>query len=159
MLKDKSMTYISLFSSAGVGCHGFQLEGYHCIATNEIIDRRVQVQRYNHKCELDSGYIVGDITSNEIKKQIYDEIDKWKEKGNDRVDVVIATPPCQGISVINHKKNSNEINRNSLVVESVEIVKRIHPRFFIFENVMALYLLVNMLERNLEKIILFLRVY
>lgn len=137
MLKDKSMTYISLFSSAGVGCHGFQLEGYHCIATNEIIDRRMQVQRYNHKCELDSGYIVGDITSNEIKQQIYDEIDKWKEKGNDRVDVVIATPPCQGISVINHKKNSNEINRNSLVVESVEIVKRIHPRFFVFENVMA----------------------
>lgn len=137
MLKNKSMTYISLFSSAGVGCHGFQLEGYHCIATNEIIDRRMQVQRYNHKCELDSGYIVGDITSNEIKQKIYDEIDKWKEKGNDRVDVVIATPPCQGISVINHKKNSNEINRNSLVVESVEIVKSIHPRFFVFENVMA----------------------
>ncbi len=39
MLKDKSMTYVTLFSSAGVGCHGFQMEGYHCIATNEIIAR------------------------------------------------------------------------------------------------------------------------
>jgi len=137
MLKDKSMTYVTLFSSAGVGCHGFQMEGYRCIATNEIIERRMQVQRCNHKCEYDSGYIVGDITSDVIKQRIYSEIRKWKHRGNDRVDVIIATPPCQGISVINHKKNDKEINRNSLVVESVEIIRQINPRFFIFENVMA----------------------
>lgn len=137
MLKDKSMTYVTLFSSAGVGCHGFQMEGYRCIATNEIIERRMQVQRCNHKCEYDSGYIVGDITSDVIKQRIYSEIRKWKHKENDRVDVIIATPPCQGISVINHKKNDKEINRNSLVVESVEIIRQINPRFFIFENVMA----------------------
>ena len=137
MLKDKSMTYVTLFSSAGVGCHGFQMEGYHCIATNEIIERRMQVQRCNHKCDDDSGYIVGDITSEEIKQRIYDEIHRWEKKGNDRVDVIIATPPCQGISVINHKKNDKEINRNSLVVESVEIIQKINPRFFILENVMA----------------------
>lgn len=137
MLKDKSLTYVTLFSSAGVGCRGFQMEGYHCIATNEIIERRMQVQRCNHKCEYDSGYIAGDITSEDIKQRIYDEIHMWEKKGNDRVDVIIATPPCQGISVINHKKNDKEINRNSLVVESVEIIHRIKPRFFILENVMA----------------------
>ncbi len=137
MLKDKSLTYVTLFSSAGVGCHGFQMEGYHCIATNEILERRMQIQRYNHKCKFDSGYIVGDITSENIKQRIYDEIHMWGKKGNDRVDVIIATPPCQGISVINHKKNDKEINRNSLVVESVEIIHRIKPRFFILENVMA----------------------
>lgn len=137
MLKDKSLTYISLFSSAGVGCHGFQREGYHCIATNELIGRRMDVQRTNKKCQHESGYIVGDITAPEVKEQIYSEILRWEHLGNDRVDVVVATPPCQGISVINHKKNDNDINRNSLVVESVDIVKRIRPRFFIFENVMA----------------------
>ena len=137
MLKDKSLTYISLFSSAGVGCYGFHMEGYHCIATNELIERRLAVQKYNNKCELSSGYIAGDITSSEIKTLIYEEIAKWKEKGNDRVDVVIATPPCQGISVINHKKNANDVNRNSLVIESVEIVKTIRPRLFVFENVQA----------------------
>ncbi|MDD3224503.1 MAG: DNA cytosine methyltransferase [Clostridium sp.] len=137
MLKDKSLTYVSLFSSAGVGCYGFHEEGYHCIATNEILPRRIEVQRVNHKCEYDTGYVVGDITSSEVKHKIYDEIEWWKAKGNDRVDVVVATPPCQGISVINHKKNSKEINRNSLVVESIEVIKHIKPRFFIFENVMA----------------------
>ena len=137
MLRDKSLTYISLFSSAGVGCYGFHMEGYHCIATNEIIERRLAVQRYNGKCELPSGYIAGDIATSETKTLIYDEIDKWKKKGNDRVDVIIATPPCQGISVINHKKNASDINRNSLVIESVEIIKAIKPRLFIFENVQA----------------------
>lgn len=29
-------TYISLFSSAGVGCYGFKQENYHCIATVEV---------------------------------------------------------------------------------------------------------------------------
>lgn len=53
------------------------------------------------------------------------------------MDVVVATPPCQGISVINHKKNEHDLKRNSLVVESVEIIQSIRPRVFIFENVQA----------------------
>lgn len=137
MLKDKSLTYVSLFSCAGVGCYGFRMEDFHCVATNELLPRRLDVQKANHKCEYESGYVDGDITTDEVKQHIYTEIDRWSKKGNDRVDVVVATPPCQGISVINHKKTSKEINRNSLVVESVEIIKNIRPRFFIFENVMA----------------------
>lgn len=137
MLKNKTPTYVSLFSSGGVGCYGFKMENYQCIATNEIKGRRLDVQRYNNKCKYESGYIEGDISNTEVKDKIYNEIGKWKKKGNDRVDVIIATPPCQGISVINHKKAGDEIKRNSLVVESVEIVKEIKPRFFIFENVQA----------------------
>ena len=38
MLKDKTLTYISLFSCAGVGCYGFKRAGYECIATNELIE-------------------------------------------------------------------------------------------------------------------------
>jgi len=137
MLKDKTLTYISLFSSAGVGCYGFHEEGYKCIATNEIIERRLSVQKANEKCDFDSGYISGDITANDTKMRIYQEIDRWSKLGNDKVDVVIATPPCQGISVINHKKTDGEIHRNSLIIQSVAIVMQIRPRFFIFENVMA----------------------
>lgn len=137
MLKDKSLTYISLFSSAGVGCYGFHLEGFHCVATNELIPRRIEVQKANNKCKYETGYIPGDITQAEVKQKIYTEISRWAADGNDGIDVVIATPPCQGISVINHKKNDNDIHRNSLVVESVEIIQQIKPKFFVIENVMA----------------------
>lgn len=137
MLKDKTLTYISLFSCAGVGCYGFKMAGFECIATNELIERRLNVQRFNHKCKFDSGYICDDITTDETKKKINDEIKRWEKMGNDKVDVLIATPPCQGMSVANHKKADNEIVRNSLVVESIFIIKKIKPRFFIFENVAA----------------------
>ena len=59
--------------------------------------------------------------------------------GNDKVDVIIATPPCQGMSVANHKKSDNEIDRNSLIRESVNIIKEVKPKFFIFENVRAFW--------------------
>ncbi len=137
MLKDKTLTYISLFSCAGVGCFGFKKAGFECIATNELIERRLNVQKFNKKCKFESGYICDDITTEETKKKIFTEIKRWEKLGNDRVDVLVATPPCQGMSVANHKKTKNEIERNSLVVESIQLIQKINPRFFIFENVAA----------------------
>ena len=137
MLKDKTLTYISLFSCAGVGCFGFKKAGFECIATNELIERRLNVQKFNNKCRFESGYICDDITTEETKGKIFTEIKKWEKLGNDRVDVLIATPPCQGMSVANHKKADDEIVRNSLVVESIQLIQKINPRFFIFENVAA----------------------
>lgn len=130
-------TYISLFSSAGVGCYGFKEQGYECIATSELLERRLNIQRFNQKCKYNSGYIVGDISLEKNKKKIFAEVALWKEKEKlTEVDVVIATPPCQGMSVANHKKN-NETQRNSLVLESIEIIQKIMPRCFVFENVRA----------------------
>lgn len=137
--RERTLTYVSLFSAAGVGCFGFKMEGFECVATNELISRRLDVQRANGKCRFDSGYIAGDATSLDVKEKVYEEVARWKRLGNDRIDVVMATPPCQGISVINHKKNAGEIKRNSLVIESVEIVRHIKPRVFVFENVQAFW--------------------
>ena len=133
----KNRTYISLFSSAGVGCYGFKEQNFECIATSELIESRINVQKYNNKCKYDSGYICGDITTDEIKNKIFHEIDRWKKNDElEDVDVVVATPPCQGMSTANYKKN-NEQKRNSLVVEAIKIIKEINPKIFVFENVRA----------------------
>lgn len=134
----KKLTYISLFSSAGVGCYGFKMEGYDCIATNELIERRLEIQKFNKKCKYDTGYICGDITDISVKNKLYSELEFWKKNEKlDSVDVVIATPPCQGMSVANQKKNDKDLIRNSLVVESIKVIKKVKPNFFIFENVPA----------------------
>lgn len=134
----KKLTYISLFSSAGVGCFGFKQEGFECIATNELLPRRLEIQRVNNKCKYDTGYISGDITDTSTRKLLFDEISYWKVNEKiDEVDVVIATPPCQGMSVANHKKNESDIDRNSLVVYSINLVLEIRPKIFVFENVSA----------------------
>jgi len=131
-------TYISLFSSAGVGCYGFKLNGFECIATNELLESRMNVQKANNKCKYQSGYILGDITTEEIHKKLLDEINMWKEKENlTQVDVVFATPPCQGMSTANYKKTDDEQIRNSLVVQAIKLISQIKPKIFIFENVRA----------------------
>jgi len=146
-MKNTPLTYISLFSSAGVGCYGFHTAGFKCIASNEIINRRLEIQRYNKKCERDSGYICGDISHQSTKDQIIREVDWWKSnKGVKDITAVIATPPCQGMSVFNHKKNDNDLVRNSLVIESLQMVKLLQPLFFLFENVPAFMNTVCMIE-------------
>ena len=133
--RELKKTYISLFSSAGVGCYGFKEMGFECVATNEILPKRLKIQEFNNKCKYPTGYIIGDIQQQEIKNKIFEEIKKWhkNEKIND-IDVLIATPPCQGMSVANHKKK-DEKGRNSLIIESIKIVEKIEPKYFIFENV------------------------
>lgn len=128
-------TYISLFSSGGVGCYGFKQEGYECVATVEKIERRLRNQIFNNKCKFDTGYIANDISLDSTKELIFDEIKKWNLSS--AIDVVIATPPCQGMSTANSKKKSSDIYRNSLVVESISIINKIKPKFFVFENVPA----------------------
>lgn len=135
--QQNKMTYISLFSSAGVGCYGFSKEGFDCVATVEIINRRLEVQRHNNKCFYSSGYISDDLTKKTAQEKIFSEIELWKsQRSLKEIDVLLATPPCQGMSVANHKKG-DELARNSLVVESIKLVKEIRPRVFIFENVRA----------------------
>lgn len=131
------LTYVSLFSSAGVGCFGLKELGFKCIATAELLEKRLNIQKYNQKCEYESGYICGDLTQRKMHDALYAEIAAYKQKKKIKdVDLLVATPPCQGMSVANHKKNE-ELGRNSLVVESLRIVKEQKPRFFIFENVRA----------------------
>lgn len=129
-------TYVSLFSSAGVGCYGFKQTGYECIATCELLNERLNVQRANNKCRLESGYICGDMTKDDTKARLFEEIQRWHDDYNiDDVDVVFATPPCQGMSTANCKKTAREQVRNSLVVEAIRVIRDVNPKVFIFENV------------------------
>lgn len=133
----KKPTYISLFSSAGVGCYGFKMENFECIATNELLPKRLEVQKCNNKCKYESGYILGDILLDKTKQAILEQLEFWKKQEKiEDLTVLIATPPCQGMSVANHKKK-DENKRNSLVVASLSLIKEILPKYFVLENVKA----------------------
>ena len=128
------VTYVSLFSSAGVGCFGLKKLGFECVATNELLEKRLNIQRLNNKCSNPNGYVQGSITDESTQKEITNLVRESKERYGD-LDLVIATPPCQGMSVANHKKNESDNARNSLVVESVRMVQELQPNAFIFENI------------------------
>ncbi|MGV2855581.1 DNA cytosine methyltransferase [Glutamicibacter sp. AGC13] len=131
-----NLSYVSLFSSAGLGCYGFKQAGFNCLATVELLERRINVQRANQVADMPSAYISGDITKPEIHGMVMSRVNdfKFRNPGED-VTAVIATPPCQGMSVANHKKHDNEIIRNSLVLESLDLIDQIRPKVFVLENV------------------------
>lgn len=128
-------TYVSLFSSAGVGDYGFYQAGFKLLASNELIERRMNVQLANHIADNDDAYILGDITKLRIKERIIDQVNQYYQNRNDTLDLLVATPPCQGISVANHHKKGEDIKRNSLVLESILIAEKLYPKVIVFENV------------------------
>ena len=147
------MNYISLFSSSGVGCYGFKQEGYTCVATSELIARRLEVQKANNKVKYSDGYILGDISDEENKEMLYKAVDFYKNKEKKtEIDALIFTAPCQGMSVANHKKNDGTIEKNSLVIEALEIIKKIKPTFFIAENVRS-FMNTKCIDHNTTKLI------
>lgn len=125
-----TLTYASLFSAAGLGCHGFKLEGYECVATAELIARRLDVQKANNTCDDPGAYYLGDLSNDEYLNKIASDVNSRTPD----LTFVLATPPCQGMSVANHKKN-DELNRNSMVVKSLTFIEQTTPRYFVLENV------------------------
>ena len=74
------LNYVSLFSCAGVGCYGFKQEGFACIASVELEERRLQIQKYHNKCKYESGYISGDIKLDSTKQAVFNEIKRWEKQ-------------------------------------------------------------------------------
>lgn len=72
--------------------------------------------------------ICGDITSEEIKKQVI-ECSKAR-----KVNMIIGGPPCQGFSLKGKNLGLND-KRNFLFREYLSIVKQLNPDIFIIENV------------------------
>ena len=118
---------MTLFASSGIGEYYLEEVGIDVIVSNELIEKRC---RLYDKLYPQSQMICGDIASQKVKDQL-SEFD---------VDIVIASPPCQGISIAGlHRNNHSRLrdNRNYLVLEAIHVIKKVNPKFILFENVSA----------------------
>ena len=119
------MRIVSLFANIGVAeaCLN-QLEGANVVVANELLTRRAALyQRIYPESEM----ICGDITEEHVYQQI---LRACKEK---RVDTVMATPPCQGMSTAGQKIKFDE--RNSLVMYAIKLIHDVNPKYVVIENV------------------------
>ena len=115
---------LSLFANVGIAETYLSELGIDVVVANELLEERCKF--YNHLYP-DVNMIQGDITDDKI----FDLVIKSAKNAN--VDMIIATPPCQGMSCAG-KKNPKD-PRNFLVYYAVEAIKKIKPRFIILENV------------------------
>ena len=131
---------MSLFSNVGIAESLLKESGVDVLFANEFVKERADFYR---KLYPDSLMVNGDIRDKEIKKQL---IMLGKEAG---VDLIIATPPCQGMSAASaglrgaiRRRNSDENEgpppsdiRNVLIKDAVEIIRFVKPKYLFFENV------------------------
>lgn len=106
-----------------------------CIASAELISRRLEVQRLNGISDSE-GLICGDLNLDGVYNKVIERGNRYIKEAKLPIAALLATPPCQGMSVANQKKG-DETERNSLVVRSIRAIKDLRPLVFIFENVPA----------------------
>lgn len=121
------MKALSLFSNVGFGELYLSEFGIDVVIANELLSNRAEFYKNLHPNT--KKVICGDICSKDIQNQIIDACNKLGP-----IDLVIATPPCQGMSAANALKKPND-PRNTLVVHALSIFKSIKAKFMLIENV------------------------
>lgn len=126
-MSKNSIKGVSLFSSAGIAETYFENIGIEISIANEIDKKRCD---FFSAMYPKSKMIHGDIQNPKIKKQIIDQ-----SRGK---DFLIATPPCQGFSTLGITKKTEDLKddeRNFLIFDVIEIIKKSDFDFILIENV------------------------
>lgn len=74
----------------------------------------------------------------------------WEEYIN-KIDVIIAGPPCQGFSMNGQRKKDDK--RNSLFEEVVKVTKIIKPKVVVIENVVGLLSMTTVDGKDIKELI------
>ena len=128
MVKGK-LTGVSLFASCGIAETYLWDIGINILLSNEIIERRAELYR---KIYPETKVIPGDICD----KDIFDEINEFVS--DKEIDFLLATPPCQGVSLVGKNKSNEEMlkdKRNFLIFKVVEFIDIHQPNYILIENV------------------------
>ncbi len=115
---------LSLFSNVGLAETYFEELGIEVVIANELIEERSNFYKHLYpKTEV----INGDITDDKVRQLIV------KKSLDKKVDFVLATPPCQGMS--RHGKRDPYDPRNYLIYYAIDVIKKVNPKFVLLENV------------------------
>ncbi|MGN1312109.1 MAG: DNA cytosine methyltransferase [Bacilli bacterium] len=114
----------SLFCNVGIAETYLKKYDIDIVVANELLEDRAKFYRF---CYPDTDVVTGDITDDEIFNLV---VKKSKEHG---VEFLLATPPCQGMSVAG--KMDEHDPRNSLIIKVVDFIKEVKPKNVIIENV------------------------
>ena len=98
---------------------------------------------HNHPETPRDHIVLGDI------KDVVKNLDKLLAGRN--VDIVVGGPPCQGFSMANRQRLIDD-PRNHLYKSYVEVVKKVHPKFFVMENVKGMLSVAEQVKEDFRAI-------
>ena len=123
-MKEKKLRGVSLFANVGIAEAYLEGIGVDMIVANEFVPQRARFYQdvYPH-----THMICGDIKDDAVRDQIVAEA----IAGN--VNFVMATPPCQGMSMAGNRFEFDI--RNELIYYAIDVIKRLRPEYALIENV------------------------
>ncbi len=133
---------ISLFSNVGIDETYFKDYGIKIAVANEIQPKRCDFYKHLYP---DVDMVCGDITNKDIFNNL---IDKYKKYN---CNFLIATPPCQGMSIAG-KMDVNDI-RNRLIIDTINFIKIVKPDNIIIENVPQILKFTIVIDNSRVKIL------
>jgi DNA (cytosine-5)-methyltransferase 1 len=118
------MRVVSLFANIGVAEAYLERIGFNVVLANEFVPRRMDLYSkiYPHV-----KTICGDFFDSNIFQEIVNETLKLN------VDIIMATPPCQGMSTAGQQKKDD--HRNNLIIPTIKFIQQIQPKYVFIENV------------------------
>ncbi len=127
-------TAVSLFSGAGLSDLGYEMAGFRFVVQVEIDPRRAAIGRDNFP------------TSRWLTFDVRDHVKKitgaYHERTSRQLDLLVATPPCQGMSSSNPSRGKRRTpkaraldKKNGLLLEVIPISLLLKPRIIVIENV------------------------
>lgn len=124
MAKKAKLKGLSLFANVGIAEAYLHQIGVDMLIANELVHERAvfysDVYPQTHMIE-------GDITNDDLRARIIEEAIEKK------VNFIMATPPCQGMSRVG-KMDKYDV-RNQLIYYAVDVIKKVKPDFVLIENV------------------------
>ena len=118
------MKVLSMFANIGVAEAYLRELGVDVVLANELIPRRAELYS---KIYPETHMMCGDITDPYTYAKIVSEAQR------EAIDVIMATPPCQGISRAG--KQDEDDQRNLLILPVLACIQDVLPRYALIENV------------------------
>lgn len=132
---------IDLFCGIGGFSYGFSMtKKFDVILGADIWNVALNTFKENH---------TGTELINEDLTKLADEY--WYKYIN-KVDVIIAGPPCQGFSMVGQRRKDDK--RNSLFEEVVRVTRITNPKIVIIENVVGLLSMTTQDGKDVKKLII-----
>lgn len=127
-------TAVSLFSGAGLSDLGYQMAGFRLTVQVEVDPRRAAIGADNFPR---SQWITRDVRGSAHKIAA-----AYRKSTSKRLDLLVATPPCQGMSSSNPSRGKRQTlqakaleGKNRLLLEVIPIARLLKPRIIVIENV------------------------
>ena len=133
----KEFTFVDLFAGCGGLSEGFYKEGFKALLHLEINPTacetlKTRMRHYGYSNEdIERSVMCDDITRDGV-------IDDIEKRLSEHVDIIIGGPPCQAFSTVGRAQSPDSMNsdpRNYLFENYLEILNKLKPELFIFENV------------------------